>query len=275
MLFRSEAVHLPENRGVSHARNEGIRRARGAFVTFVDPDDYVESTLLARLYEALSESGAELSVCGVKRVNPPKYAVEVPEKPPYVCSGEDLFFSMLRHETYLTMMAKLYRAEDIKDISFDEGIHCGEDVLYLYRLLRKVRKVSLIPDRLYSYICHPDSATQGSLLERRYTESEVYEFLCQEAVSAFPQMLPYLKRSVVDINVRLAVKAVACGDIQGRALHSYLKRFQQNVRRYSSREVLAQFPHKKITAEIILLYISSELFWAVTALYKGLKRARS
>ena len=36
---RVRAVHLTENRGVSHARNVGLEEARGRVVAFVDPDE--------------------------------------------------------------------------------------------------------------------------------------------------------------------------------------------------------------------------------------------
>ena len=37
-----QVVHLPQNSGISAARNEGVRRARGEFITFIDSDDYVD-----------------------------------------------------------------------------------------------------------------------------------------------------------------------------------------------------------------------------------------
>ena len=50
---RIQVVHLSQNRGPSAARNEGIRRARGDYISFVDADDSVEPELLEKLYKRM------------------------------------------------------------------------------------------------------------------------------------------------------------------------------------------------------------------------------
>jgi len=44
-----------ENGGLSSARNFGIERSIGAYITFVDSDDWLENDALQQLYDALKK----------------------------------------------------------------------------------------------------------------------------------------------------------------------------------------------------------------------------
>ena len=49
-----------ENEGLSSARNYGIDRAEGSFITFVDSDDWLESTCLEILSEKKNQYDADI-----------------------------------------------------------------------------------------------------------------------------------------------------------------------------------------------------------------------
>ena len=53
-----------ENLGVSAARNRGIDTARGRYILFIDPDDYVEANSLARILSQYETQQAEVVFLG-------------------------------------------------------------------------------------------------------------------------------------------------------------------------------------------------------------------
>lgn len=59
---RVRVIHQ-ENAGLSGARNAGIDAAKGAWLAFVDSDDYLAEDFLSRLYEACVSTGSDMSVC--------------------------------------------------------------------------------------------------------------------------------------------------------------------------------------------------------------------
>ena len=56
-----------ENGGASSARNLGIECSGGAYITFIDADDWVDSDYLEVLYNALIDENADISVSTYKR----------------------------------------------------------------------------------------------------------------------------------------------------------------------------------------------------------------
>ena len=52
-----------ENKGVSNARNMGLRRSIGDYIGFVDPDDFVDREMYAYLYEQIQINSADIAAC--------------------------------------------------------------------------------------------------------------------------------------------------------------------------------------------------------------------
>lgn len=53
-----------ENKGVSKARDAGIDKARGKYLLFIDPDDYVETNSFARMLTTANQQQAEIVFLG-------------------------------------------------------------------------------------------------------------------------------------------------------------------------------------------------------------------
>ena len=56
-----------ENEGVAASRNLGVREARGEYLAFVDPDDWLDLRYLEKLYRAVRESGGDFAECDLWR----------------------------------------------------------------------------------------------------------------------------------------------------------------------------------------------------------------
>lgn len=67
---RIKVFHCP-NRGVSCARNTGLSNASGSLVSFIDPDDFIDSDFLDYLYTVMTSGTgcADIAYCGFRRVD--------------------------------------------------------------------------------------------------------------------------------------------------------------------------------------------------------------
>ena len=59
-----------QNAGVSAARNVGLETAMGEYIVFIDSDDEMMSDMVAFLLYNMEAENADISVCGVRIVEP-------------------------------------------------------------------------------------------------------------------------------------------------------------------------------------------------------------
>lgn len=265
---RVHAVHFPENRGPSAARNAGVQRAKGAYVSFVDSDDHVEPELLEKLYGCLEQNDADISICGTDGLKGNGGTA-------YLYSVEKTAQCLARRAPFLwTIWGKLFPIELAIKYPFAEQAFCCEDLLFFYQILKRVRKVGYVPDQLYHYIYREGSLINSGIDRKRCTVLSVLNSICINAAAVCPEMLPAFRMVALDTSVRLAMQAVEYGTAD-RDLFEYLKRFQKNARQHFRWEILSLCPEKKSMAAALVLCASTTGFWGLAGVYKYIKRLRA
>ena len=61
--YKNIIVVNQENKGVSAARNQGMAKADGKYITFVDSDDWLEPDALARAVSILRQDSPDIMMC--------------------------------------------------------------------------------------------------------------------------------------------------------------------------------------------------------------------
>ena len=262
---RVRVIHFSENRGPSAARNEGIRRAQGAYISFVDADDRAEPDLLETLYETLVEAGADISACGAD-------GIALKPDPAAVYTREEAICCLARGVPFnLVPLGKLYRAELVKGSLFQEDIFYSEDLLFLYSVLKQARRVSYRPDALYHYTQREGSQMQSGASERKLTAFAAQDFVCRDAAKNFPESAEDFRLLALEANRCLAVLTVKKGGEGGRTL-PYLERIRENTRRHFSWRAMPRLPRKRDAAALLALYASAKGFWMAASAFAWVKR---
>lgn len=262
---RFQVIRLPENQGLSAARNRGVSRASGAYIAFVDSDDYVEHHFLDALYDALAENHGELSICGNE-------GLRLRTGPAQVLSPEEAARCMARRALFLwTAWGKLFPAELAKQIPFDSQALCCEDLLFFYQVLKRVRRIAYVPDPLYHYVYREGSIINRGVTEKRCTVLPVLDRICGDA-AGFPEVEICFHQIAMDTAARLAMQAMETG--ADGSVRDYLKRFQAAARRHFSRRALALCPDKKDAAAQLALCAGIPVFGTLAAVYRLIKSMR-
>lgn len=172
---RVRVIHK-RNQGVSRARNDGLRAARGKWIAFADGDDWLEPDMYQRLLAAGEETGCDAVYCGFRRVWADRAEVEAfPERRVLAgdrvkCFVEDLLKAKAFGAVWRCVLAR----ETVGECRFDEDIVYAEDLLFQLEVLKNVTALAQIPDALYNY----NKASENSISNRternpdlRYTRS--------------------------------------------------------------------------------------------------------
>jgi glycosyltransferase involved in cell wall biosynthesis len=164
---RIKVIHK-ENGGLVSARKEGLKYAKGKYVSFVDGDDWVDRYYLDTLFKLAEINCADLVVTGHFREFNGKIETFKPRKagiynaseiesliiPKVIYNGK-----FCEHEISTYVWNKLFRRELLNDILFDipNKIVMGEDaaITYSYLSISKSLVISKIP--LYYYRQRLDS----------------------------------------------------------------------------------------------------------------------
>lgn len=163
-----KAVHI-SNGGVTNARLEGIKRAEGEYIGFVDGDDFIEPDMYELLMSNMLKHDADISHCGYKML--------------FADGRTSCFYNtgcVLEQNTAEGIRAllegtlvepglwnKLFKKDLFKtllnNVGIDKTIRINED-LFMNFLLFKEAKKSVFEDVCkYNYVIRKESASRQKL----------------------------------------------------------------------------------------------------------------
>ena len=128
-----------EKKGVSAARNEGIRLAGGEYIGFCDADDHMEKEMYAYLVSLLEEKNASIAMCNgfVSYEKKEKALAVYPEDVILLDRNESILTLHQRSFFNAYVWNKLFLRELLTDIFFDEKLDFAEDYDFICRFLKR------------------------------------------------------------------------------------------------------------------------------------------
>ncbi|WP_367924757.1 glycosyltransferase family 2 protein [uncultured Ruthenibacterium sp.] len=157
-----------ENEGVSAARNDALDRAKGAFIQFLDSDDYLPENATRDLVDRALADDCDLVVAHYYRVKGDAITKHGFLRDTGVMD-QLAFARQLMEEPasfyYGVLWNKLYRAELLQEnhVRCHEEINWSEDFLFNLEYIRYARRFAALETPVYYYVKNRGSITNSQI----------------------------------------------------------------------------------------------------------------
>ncbi len=241
-------VSHQKNRGESATRNEGLKRATGQFVAFVDCDDWIEPQMYEMLLNEFKSHEVDLVASSwssdTDEESQPIFNNEiVPENIAF--SRDDLMYYIYKRDSFRSfayMWNKLYKRtlffnSEGEMLMFDESLKLGGDVLMLGQLALNVRSALFLNQVYYHYRQRGDSGCHSENISKRKDWLTAYIKLidCFKHNNIKNDIIMYVERFLVYHCILLAeicikqrdeIGLIYCQQLAEKFKHSYIEKNQ-------------------------------------------------
>ena len=148
-------VFHKENGGLSDARNYALDYVSGAYVTFIDSDDYVDERFIETLLDNAISNNAEISICNYKTVEEDDEQNDFDKINKIRIFSEEESMQQILYGEYIMQFSvawgKLYKSEIFSDLRYPKG-RKFEDVAIAHLCYNQIRQSVYSDAQLYFYL---------------------------------------------------------------------------------------------------------------------------
>lgn len=244
------------NRGVSNARNIGIKHANGLYTAFIDADDWVDSICYEMMLKNAIETRADIVAAGLIVNN--NVSSQTTRRVTNVNHTEDNITAIrnfLSGTVDVQLQDKLFRTSIVKNIFFEKGIVIGEDRLFIMDCLFEAKTVSFIRESFYHYYQNEESVMHKKMSIDTIQCMDYVANRVKEKCKKFSyNLLPYAEALYISIICRLYCSL--CDEYPNSKL---ISKYRQEIKCYKLKDAF-HYMSRKHTIALVVAKINPFLF---------------
>ena len=208
-----------ENKGIGYTRNEGIKKATGKYLGFIDSDDYVELEMYEHLLEHMRKTKSDIVVCDYYQFDENKRIIKkvTDFEPTTLLNSPNLI-----NEINTAPWNKLYKKEIFDDIEYPENLKYEDLSTVLFALL-KANKIAKLNEPLVDYYINMNGETQTY----NYKIFDIFDVL-QMIIDNFPKEHKKINKEIFSLAcIRINYYVASLLDYNDREM--VLRFYEQSV----------------------------------------------
>lgn len=202
------------NAGVTRARLDGVRAATGAWIGFVDGDDYVEPMMFETLLQNAYQYDADISHCGYQMVFPSRvdyyYNTGRVVQQDHITGLKDLLIGAFIEPGLWNKLFKRDLFEPIiqSDVMNLE-IRNNEDLLMNFYLFREAKKSVFVDHCFYHYIVRLGSAANSVINEYKLRDPLLVRKIIGDEVIGEPELHRIMEEKIAETLISLSTMPIS------------------------------------------------------------------
>lgn len=202
-----------QNHGASSARNHGLRKTTGDYITFIDSDDEIHPSMLHTLVVVLEKHRAQVASCQVAYITNDSAEYTMKDSDMQIVEGRAILTDFLKNKYGQSACARIYSKDIIRNTKFNTNFRINEDKLFIYNVFSNATKHIQLDRPMYHYHQIASSSSHSEFSKKFFDIELVADKILSDVCKRFPEEIAYARvqnsRSLLELYTNMTLSRIA------------------------------------------------------------------